>query len=175
VPPLSISRIRNLLRTLRYVVSLHAAEKMEDEGFTILDVENIIFTGTIFERQKTSEPFKPRSSSAASRSTAAKRRSSSKSANPASSMSSRSIPLESVCAACGHGVPQLRRVTRSFGTGRTLLVIERIPMWSCSRCGESYFTARTMHEIERIKALRNSVAEKRRLAVAEFEEEGAPP
>ena len=52
MPPLSISRIRNLLRALRYVVSLHAAEEMEDDGFTILDLENIILTGSIVERQK---------------------------------------------------------------------------------------------------------------------------
>ena len=26
-------------------------------------------------------------------------------------------------------------------------------MWSCPHCGESYFTAQTMHELERIKAL----------------------
>ena len=52
MPPLSISRIRSLLRTLRYVVSLHAAEEMEDDGFTIFDLENIILTGSIVERQK---------------------------------------------------------------------------------------------------------------------------
>ncbi len=48
--------------------------------------------------------------------------------------------------------------TRSFGHGPKLLVIESIPMWSCPHCGESYFTAQTIHEIERIKALRKSVA-----------------
>lgn len=42
-------------------------------------------------------------------------------------------------------------------------------MWSCSRCGESYFTAQTMHEIERIKALRKSVAVNRSVPVAAFE------
>ena len=42
-------------------------------------------------------------------------------------------------------------------------------MWSCSRCGESYFTAQTMHEIERIKALRTSVAVSRSVPVAAFE------
>jgi hypothetical protein len=42
-------------------------------------------------------------------------------------------------------------------------------MWSCSRCGESYFTAQTMHEIERIKALRKSVAVSRSVSVAAFE------
>lgn len=63
---------------------------------------------------------------------------------------------------------QLRQVTRSFGKGAALLVIESIPMWSCPACGESYFSAQTMHEIERIKALRKSVALKRSVAVAAF-------
>ena len=64
---------------------------------------------------------------------------------------------------------QLKRVTRSFGKGAALLVIEAIPMWSCPSCGESYFSAQTMHEIERIKALRQSVAIKRAVSVAAFE------
>ncbi len=49
------------------------------------------------------------------------------------------------------------------------MVVESIPMWSCQACGESYFTAQTMHEIERIKALRKSIAKKRTVPVAEFE------
>ncbi len=62
----------------------------------------------------------------------------------------------------------LREVTRSFGQGSKLLVIEGIPMWSCPHCGESYFTAQTMHEIERIKTLRKSVAIARNVPVADF-------
>ena len=64
---------------------------------------------------------------------------------------------------------QLKHVTRSFGQGSALLVIESIPLWSCSSCGESYFSAQTMHEIERIKALRKSVAVNRSVPVAAFE------
>ena len=41
-------------------------------------------------------------------------------------------------------------------------------MWSCAHCGESYFTAQTMHELERIKALRKSVAVRKPVSVAEF-------
>jgi len=67
----------------------------------------------------------------------------------------------------------MRRVTRSFGSGDALLVIEGIPMWSCPHCGESYFTAQTMHEVERIKALRKSVAVGKKVAVAEFHSPGA--
>ncbi|PYV14260.1 MAG: YgiT-type zinc finger domain-containing protein [Acidobacteria bacterium] len=63
---------------------------------------------------------------------------------------------------------ELRKVTRSFGRGSSLLVIENIPLWSCPHCGESYFTAQTMHEIERIKTLRKSLAIDRAVPVAEF-------
>jgi YgiT-type zinc finger domain-containing protein len=63
---------------------------------------------------------------------------------------------------------QLRRVTRSYGAGKSLLVIEGVPLLSCPRCGESYFTAATMHELERIRALRGSIAVDRKVAVAEF-------
>jgi len=59
-------------------------------------------------------------------------------------------------------------VTRTFGEGQSLLVIEGVPMLSCPHCGESYFSAATMHELERIKALRKSVAVDRKVAVAEF-------
>jgi len=52
VPRLSILRIRNLIRSLNYVVSLHAAEELEDETLTILDLENILLTGRIVERQR---------------------------------------------------------------------------------------------------------------------------
>jgi YgiT-type zinc finger domain-containing protein len=63
----------------------------------------------------------------------------------------------------------LRRVTRSFGRGASLLVIEEIPLWTCPHCGESYFTAQTLHGIERIKALRKSVAIDRPIPVATFQ------
>ncbi|MEI6302728.1 MAG: type II toxin-antitoxin system MqsA family antitoxin [Betaproteobacteria bacterium] len=75
-----------------------------------------------------------------------------------------------VCASCAKTGVEPRKVTRSFGHGASLLVIEGIPMWSCPHCGESYFSAQTMHEIERIKALRKSVAADRAVAVAEFRE-----
>ena len=77
------------------------------------------------------------------------------------------------CMHCGSGRVQLKYVTRSYGKGKELLVIENIPMWACSGCGESYFTAQTMHEIERIKALRKSVAKSRPVAVAAFEKSAA--
>ena len=77
------------------------------------------------------------------------------------------------CTHCGSDRVQLKYVTRSFGKAADLLVIEKIPMWSCPNCGESYFTAQTMHEVERIKALRQSVAKARSVPVASFEKTAA--
>ena len=47
-------------------------------------------------------------------------------------------------------------MTRSFGKGERLLVIENIPYLFCPRCGERYFTAATMREIERIKTTKTA-------------------
>jgi YgiT-type zinc finger domain-containing protein len=73
------------------------------------------------------------------------------------------------CAYCGSTEVQIKYVTRSFGKASSLLVIEAIPMYSCPSCGESYFSAHTMHEIERIKALRKSIAVSRPIPVAAFQ------
>ncbi len=73
-----------------------------------------------------------------------------------------------VCDICGVKGAQVRRVTRSYGKGNRLLVIENVPIVSCPHCGESYITAETMHEIERIKLHRKSFAQERPVSVAEF-------
>ena len=73
-----------------------------------------------------------------------------------------------MCDACGRSGVAHRFVTRSFGHGSSLMVIENIPLVSCPHCGQSYFTARTLHEIERLKALRGSVAVVRAVPVAAY-------
>ncbi len=60
MPRLSITRIRDLVRSLNYVVSIHAAEELEDDNLTILDLENIVLTGRIVERQKDRETREPK-------------------------------------------------------------------------------------------------------------------
>jgi Domain of unknown function (DUF4258) len=44
--------LRQLIRSLRYVVSTHAAEELEDDNLSILDLENIVLTGQVKERQR---------------------------------------------------------------------------------------------------------------------------
>ena len=73
-----------------------------------------------------------------------------------------------VCDICGKAGVQVRRVSRSYGKGARLFVIENVPTISCPHCGESYLTAETLHEIERIKLHRRALAHERCIAVATF-------
>jgi len=73
-----------------------------------------------------------------------------------------------ICDICGQEGARIRRVARSYGKGEQLLVIEDVPVVSCSHCGESYLTAETLHELERIKLHRQSFATERPVAVAAF-------
>lgn len=71
-----------------------------------------------------------------------------------------------VCDICGKDGARVRKVARTYGKGRKLLVIENIPIVTCSHCGESYLEANTLHDIERIKLKRKSFALERQVAVA---------
>lgn len=72
------------------------------------------------------------------------------------------------CENCGRDGAQSRHVTRCYGRGAKLLVVENVPVVSCPHCGASYLTAQTMHELERIKVHRRAFAKSRNVAVAEF-------
>jgi YgiT-type zinc finger domain-containing protein len=73
-----------------------------------------------------------------------------------------------ICDNCGKPGARLRYVTRSYGKGDQLLVIENVPIISCPSCGASYLTAQTLHAIDRIKRERQRLATTRPVAVAEF-------
>jgi YgiT-type zinc finger domain-containing protein len=72
------------------------------------------------------------------------------------------------CDICGAEGVRIRHVTRSYGKADSLLIIENVPVISCPHCGESYLTAETLHEIERIKLHRQSFAQERAVPVAAF-------
>lgn len=72
------------------------------------------------------------------------------------------------CDICGKNGAKIRHMTRSYGKGADLLLIENVPVVVCPHCGESYLTAETLHEIERIKVHRRSLAKPRNVAVASF-------
>jgi arginyl-tRNA--protein-N-Asp/Glu arginylyltransferase len=43
--------MQDKVRTRHYVMTLHAVEEMDDDGLSVFDVERIILTGEIIERQ----------------------------------------------------------------------------------------------------------------------------
>jgi YgiT-type zinc finger domain-containing protein len=75
---------------------------------------------------------------------------------------------EMICDNCGKQGARIRRVTRTYGKGKDILVIENVPVVTCPHCGESYLEAETLHEIERIKLHKKSFAVKRSVPVAKF-------
>ncbi|MCY3722469.1 MAG: type II toxin-antitoxin system MqsA family antitoxin [Candidatus Poribacteria bacterium] len=72
------------------------------------------------------------------------------------------------CDVCGKDGARQRYVSRSYGKGESLLVIEDVPTIHCPNCGEGYMTAQTLQVIERIKKLRQTVVSKRPVSVAVF-------
>lgn len=49
------------------------------------------------------------------------------------------------CDICNSEGVHIRNVTRTYGKGEELLIIENLPIISCLHCGESYITAETLH------------------------------
>lgn len=51
----TMERCRRCVRTRRYVVTLHAVDEMEADGFNVLDLESGILSGSILEIQRDRE------------------------------------------------------------------------------------------------------------------------
>ena len=47
-----LRRMRNLVRTSRYVMTVHGHEELDADRLSVFDVEHCILTGAIVERQK---------------------------------------------------------------------------------------------------------------------------
>ena len=50
-----LNSMREKVRALQYVMTLHAEEEMESDGLSVFDVEQAILTGRVVERQKDAE------------------------------------------------------------------------------------------------------------------------
>ena len=47
-----LRQMRERIRTRQYVMTIHAEEEMTDDNVSVCDVERVILTGSIVERQK---------------------------------------------------------------------------------------------------------------------------
>jgi hypothetical protein len=50
-----LNRMREKVRALQYVMTLHAEEEMDSDNLSIFDVEQVILAGQIIERQRDTE------------------------------------------------------------------------------------------------------------------------
>jgi len=73
-----------------------------------------------------------------------------------------------ICDIFGKQGARVRRITRTFGSDRSAFLIEGVPLVRCPNCGESYFTADTLKEIERIRKRWRKVTVAKRVPVAKF-------
>lgn len=73
-----------------------------------------------------------------------------------------------LCELCGDKGARIRKIARTYGKGKNLIVIENIPVVTCPHCGESYIEAETLHEIERIKLRKGKFPVKRSVPVVNF-------
>lgn len=79
-----------------------------------------------------------------------------------------STKTDHACDNCGAPGARVLHLSKSYGKGEDLLVIENVPVISCPACGESYLTAATLREIDSIKRNRIKVAPSRPVPVAVF-------
>ena len=167
-----LKRMRELIRTGWYVMTLHAEDEMSADDLTVWDVESAVLNGKIVQRQRDrgSREWKY-----LVRGSIHRRRSAGRSGKTRPHEESRfhyGLPSMKekpmACDICGKRRTQIRHVSRTYGKGVNLFVIENVPIVSCPHCGESYLTAETLHEIERIKLHRRNLAKERRVAVASF-------
>jgi len=47
-----LKRMQENIRNRQYIMTLHAEEEMNDDNLSIFDLEHIVLTGKIIERQK---------------------------------------------------------------------------------------------------------------------------
>lgn len=73
-----------------------------------------------------------------------------------------------ICDICGEKGAKVRRVTRSFGRRRSTFLIEDVPVISCTSCGNSFMTAETLQEIERIRKHWRELSVDKQVPVAKF-------
>ncbi len=71
-----------------------------------------------------------------------------------------------ICDICGQEGASIRKVVRTYGKGKELIIIENVPVVNCHHCGESYLTADTLHEVENLK--RKNLAVERSVKVVSF-------
>jgi len=73
-----------------------------------------------------------------------------------------------ICDICGRDGAKTKHVSRAYGKGDDMVVIAKVPIVVCPNCGESYITAETMHQVERLKLHKRSMKTQRLAPVINY-------
>lgn len=72
------------------------------------------------------------------------------------------------CDICGKNSAKVRRLTQTVGKGSSSFFVRNVPVVSCLSCGESYLTAETLKELERMRLHWREVTRQEKVLVATF-------
>ena len=72
------------------------------------------------------------------------------------------------CDVCGSEGAKTKHVSRAYGKGADMVVIDKVPTVVCPNCGASYLTAHTRHEVERIKLHKRNMKTQRLTPVVNY-------
>jgi YgiT-type zinc finger domain-containing protein len=74
------------------------------------------------------------------------------------------------CDICGKNSAKVRRLMQTVGKGNSSFLVRNVPVVSCSSCGESYLTAETLRELERMRLHWRELTKQEKVLVATFVE-----
>lgn len=72
------------------------------------------------------------------------------------------------CDICGKNSARVRRLTQTVGKGSASFLVRNVPVISCLNCGESYLTAETLKELERMRLHWRELTRQEKVLVATF-------
>ncbi|MCZ7626936.1 MAG: YgiT-type zinc finger domain-containing protein [Candidatus Methylomirabilota bacterium] len=72
------------------------------------------------------------------------------------------------CDICGKNGAKVRRLTQTVGRGSSSFLVRNVPVVSCLSCGESYLTAETLKELERMRLHWRELTKQEKVPVATF-------
>jgi YgiT-type zinc finger domain-containing protein len=75
-----------------------------------------------------------------------------------------------ICKNCGKPTAYNTVITRTYGKGDDLLVIEDVPVISCRNCGIDLISAETFHALNKLRTSAEVRAAKRLVAVVGYNE-----
>ena len=74
------------------------------------------------------------------------------------------------CGFCEGGRLRRRRVRHFFAVGRDVVVIDDVPAYVCSQCGERYFVQQTVRDMRRLSRERSLLRKRISFPRMDFEQ-----